>query len=283
MSIRYWLILDCDNLIWRSYYGLKGRLGQDSKTIRSELTYQFLRDVLSLQKIHATKRVVFCFDHIARRRQLIYKDYKKNRKIDKNDPEHFNKKIVKRQLERLKTEILKEVGFRNIFYQAGYESDDIIAAVCQNLGRWDRGIIISSDMDFYQLLSKRVMIWHPVKREAVTKKSFQRKYGIPPDQWAIVKAIAGCGGDNVRGIEQVGETTAIRYLRKELMESSKAFKSIESREGQRIIKRNLKLVSLPFQGVEVLKPKDDRLSRSSWLDVTELIEKKAIQNHEIMV
>lgn len=138
-------------------------------------------------------------------------------------------------------------------------------------------------MDFYQLLSKRVMIWHPVKREAVTRKSFKRKYGIHPKQWATVKAIAGCSGDFVKGIEQVGETTALRYVRGELMESSKAFKSIESREGQKIINRNLRLVSLPFEGIASFKPRDDRLVRSSWIEVTELIEKKAIENHELMV
>lgn len=283
MNVRYWLILDCDNFMWRSYYGLKKRLGLDSTLIKSEITYQFLRDILALQKIHSTKRVVFCFDHAAKLRQLVYKDYKKNRKIDKNDPEHQTKKIVKQELERLKTETLKEVGFRNVFFQTGFESDDIIASVCQSFGRWDRGIIVSSDADFYQLLSKRVMVWHPIKKEAVTQKSFKRKYGIDPSQWALMKAIAGCYTDNVKGIDQVGEITALRYIRGELMTSSKAFKSITSKQGQQIIDQNLKLVTLPFEGVKEFSVKDDRLVRLSWIDMAELIENRAIQNHELFM
>ena len=68
-------------------------------------------------------------------------------------------------------------------------------------------------------------------------------FGLGPWYWGEVKAIAGCDGDNVKGIKGVGETFALKYLKGEL--SGKKFEDIEKSKG--VIERNRKLVHLPFR------------------------------------
>lgn len=271
-SIRHWLIVDCDNMIWRIYHGRKHSNFQSMGSVEQDIVHSFLSDLMDLQRFHCTKRIVFCFDHIAKRRHLIYKDYKKSRKPDPNDPEHENKGRIKQLIDALKTNILHEIGYKNIFYQTGYEADDIIAAVVGGLERWDRGIIVSSDADLYQLLSKRVTIWNPTKRESFSKKNFTHKYGIHPRKWSLVKAIMGCSSDNIKGLERIGEITTLRFLRRELLESSKAYQLILSQDSRKVIQRNLKLTKLPLKGVNEFPLKEDRITRVSWTKVAKVVE-----------
>ena len=60
----------------------------------------------------------------------------------------------------------------------------------------------------------------------------------------MAKAIAGCNGDNVIGIEGVGIKTAIKYMKG----YRKGLKSQLIDRNPDIISRNLPLVKLPLQG-----------------------------------
>ena len=76
------------------------------------------------------------------------------------------------------------------------------------------------------------------------------QFGILPDQWALAKAIGGCSGDGIIGIKGVSDpknpsSKALQYI-KGILLKGKIFDRIESEKGQEIIKRNLPLVSLPY-------------------------------------
>jgi 5'-3' exonuclease len=63
----------------------------------------------------------------------------------------------------------------------------------------------------------------------------------------MVKTLAGCAGDNVKGIYGVGEKRAIQYLKGHMKKGSKFYRLIEKNR-MAMIKRNRPLVNLPYKG-----------------------------------
>jgi DNA polymerase-1 len=262
---RKWLLLDSNYLCWRAFHALKNQQFTDAKGVATEMLYGFMRDIVFFQDVHNTQRIVFCFDHKPLLRHNIYPDYKKGRtslEEDKHNGEYEKLQVMRRQILKLRDNILTDIGFKNVFHQKGYEADDVIASLCKSLKQDEEAIIIASDADLWQLLSPQVCIWNPRTREAITHESFKKTHGIPAKKWIKVKAIAGCNSDKIPGIKGVGEMTALRYLRREIPKSSKAYQSILA--GSEIIKRNIKLVELPFEGTPTFTMRDDRGCRERW-------------------
>jgi len=156
------------------------------------------------------------------------------------------------QTMQLGEEILPRMGFRNNFIQLHYEADDLLAYWVNKLKhKKNRVIMVTTDADMFQCLDK-CDIWMPSKGgKLFTKKHFEEKFNIKPDQWAMAKAIGGCAGDGVEGIEGVSDpkkasSKALKYLQGKLPKGV-ILERIESREGKRIIERNFPLVCLPYR------------------------------------
>jgi 5'-3' exonuclease len=81
--------------------------------------------------------------------------------------------------------------------------------------------------------------------------------------WSAVKAIAGCGTDNVKGVEGVGEKRAIQYLTGAMNKESVFYKRIE--KSREMIEFNHELVLLPFKGTPVYSVDDDETSADLFL------------------
>lgn len=240
------LIIDSYYLCYKAFYSLPSNLS--FKAQDTNIIYGFLSQVKKIVEQIRTDRIIFCFDSPKSYRRLVYPNYK-NRKLD---PE-VKKRLVqaKPQFVELEEEVLPKMGFKNIFSQNGYESDDLIAEICWRSP--DDYVIVSSDEDLFQLLYQG-----PVRETKIfnTKKfidlsTFQGTTRLKPTDWVMVKAIAGCSTDTVEGIEGVGEVKAIQYIKGELPDG-KIKKRIESDEGKEIIHRNLNLVGLPHNGLKPL-------------------------------
>lgn len=265
--MKTWLILDVSCLAWRSFYSV-GELSHEG--IRTGVVYSILRDVTNLQGRFGTRHVAFCFDVGPPLRCTSFAGYKQARAKQVNEDPAFKeaKAVMHGQLDALRTDYLSSIGYRNIFWQYGYEADDLIAKAAMTVNaKGERAIIVGSDHDLYQLLDHRVRIWNPVKSELVTRNSFSGKYGITPESWPLVKAMAGCQTDSVPGIRGVGEKTACRFLNGSLNPKSKAFDLIV--KGTHITERNLELVRLPFKGVRKLRFKEDEVTRAAFESVAQ--------------
>jgi hypothetical protein len=128
----------------------------------------------------------------------------------------------KPQFTELRLKVLTRLGFKNNFIQTGLEADDIIASVVKDHAwEFDQVYIVTSDEDLFQLLHNNVSIYNPREKKFYTKEDFINEKGIEPEMWHWVKAVAGCSGDNVKGIKGVGEKTAIKFLRNELKPGNK--------------------------------------------------------------
>lgn len=263
------LIIDVSNLAYRAFHTVGGLSYEGAAT---GVLYGIFRDIIVLKDRFEPDRIAFCFDSKTHKRREVYPEYKANRRKPQTDEMVAARTELYRQLNDLRNSHLPNIGYYNVFYEEGYEADDLIASICFGLEERKKAglpvggdvVIVSTDQDLFQLLRcGRVLIYNPVKKKVMTEDSFSDEYGIRPGWWSMVKALAGCTGDGVPGIPGVGEKTAIKYLTFKLKCTAKAFKAIASGYW-RIRDRNFKLVSLPFDGTPELKLTDDRPTMAGW-------------------
>jgi len=274
MNRRY-LILDCNYLAHRAKHVFGDLSYEGSMT---GVIYGFLKDLLILSERFNTQRFIFCWDSKSSKREKIYPLYKANRKAIEYTKEEtaFNNEFRK-QILLLRTRYLPTIGFRNIFYQEGYESDDIIAAIAKGIiPKLEEAVIITADGDLFQCIRSNVWMYNPATRTETKLKDFRKTTGLRPKDWAKVKAIAGCATDNVKGIVGIGPLSAIAYLSKELKHSSKKYQSIKA-GWKDIVLRNRVLVELPFKGTKTPKLVQDNISQKGWNIVTKKLGMKSIR------
>jgi len=264
MSKGPWLLLDVSYLAYRAYYS-KPRLSFND--IQTSVVYGIVQDIFQLQERFNTTRIAFCFDYGRPRRAITWPKYKTSRHADKTEEETACVLEVREQVQMLRKEFLSMVGFRNIIFQKGYEADDIIAAIVLERPTKEF-IIVSSDEDLYQLLSPHTSIYSPSKKELMTAERLVEEYGISPSQWADVKALAGCKGDDVDGIPGVGNKTAALFLSGKL-KIGKKYESIVA--NNKIWRRNLSLVRLPFPGMKEIRLLKDEVTTEGWEQLIELL------------
>lgn len=271
-----WLILDCSYLCSRALHTM-GELSY--KDVKTGVIYGFFKDVAHLMDVFASDTVVFCFDAKGSKRKEIFPDYKvkrHNRELDEN--EKLMRFELHRQIEKLRTEYLRTVGYRNVFWEDGFEADDIIATTAAQVP-WDQqAVIVSADRDFYQLLRHNVTMFNPDKVITHTVDSFKLKWGISPKHWAWKLALAGCKTDEVPGIDGIGDKRAIDYIKGELKPTSKAYAAITSPQGKAVVARNKPLVKLPFAGTPVFEIRPDKVTDEGWRVVMEALGMNSLKD-----
>lgn len=273
---RLWLIIDCNYLCHRARYST-GSLSYDGNM--TGVVYGFLKEIAYLMEYYQTKYVIFCWDSKPNIRQKYNKQYKANRSqtVVLSEEEKEIERQFYLQIHSLQYRYLQMIGFRNNFFQQYYESDDIMASLCLSLPKKDSAVIITADKDLYQMISNKVICYNPQKRHVMSLQLFRNTYNINPDKWALVKAIAGCSSDNIKGVMGVGEKTAIKYLRNELKKDSKAFSNIVAAEKSNLIKRNLRLTRLPFKDTQTFQLRKDKLSEAGWQRVIKELGFKSLK------
>ncbi len=257
-----WMIVDCHNVCWRSFH-TTGHL-TDNGGSRTGVVFGFLNQLSSLVHHFHPDGVVFAFDYGFSKRKELFPGYKANRMGNHlNEYQLKERSEARRQIEDLRITLLESLGFQNVFWQEGYEADDVIASVCHStLVEGDTALLVSSDKDLLQLLHDPcVDIWDFGKR--VTAQAFEKQWGVQPPEWAKVKALAGCAGDCVPGIPRVGEKTAVKFLRGGFRKDKRG-QTIGEFYRSEDYSRNLRLVELPYPGTKTFKLRKDRPDPRAW-------------------
>jgi len=262
--VRTWLVLDVSNLAYRAMYTTGGLSHGGMAT---GVLYGVFRDVISLQELFSTRYVAFCFDGGYDERLKVYPEYKQGRRKAREElstEEQIVRQDLRTQLKNLRTVYLPDAGFQNVFYQKGFEADDLIASICVRLvtSTDDEAVVVSTDQDLWQCLNDRVVVWNPVKKKVKTAESFVKEWGVEPERWAFVKALAGCKSDGIPGIKGIGEKTAVKFLKGELKKESAKAKAIAL--GTDVVDRNLKLTVLPMVGSDSVELSEDELNKEKW-------------------
>ncbi len=134
-----------------------------------------------------------------------------------------------------------------VFLEPGYEADDVLATLLRQNRRMSVRIV-SSDRDFYQLVSPRVRVLAPVRgvseMREVGPADVHTLYGIAPSQIPDLKALMGDPSDDIPGVRGIGPKTAAALLRE--------FQSVET------LLTHLSRVSVPGARPR-LEPMRDRI------------------------
>ncbi len=95
-----------------------------------------------------------------------------------------------------------------------WEADDVIASLIAAQPAREH-LIMSTDKDFYQLLSDRVSVLNTQRRadrRHIHPADVCEKHGVLPHQWCDYRALTGDKSDNIPGIRGIGDKTATRLL-----------------------------------------------------------------------
>lgn len=274
--MKTWLVLDVSYLCHRAFHVNKGL---SWKGISTGVVFGFLKSVTFLKDEFQTDRVAFCFEHPHLFRRDLYPSYKRKRSAqERTEEEKESYHVLSIQISELRRRYLPRIGFKNIFCHYGMESDDIMASIALNCPEDEEVILVTADSDLLQCLRSNVSIYSPQKRKILIEAWFLSQYGIPARKWALVKAIAGCPTDEVRGVKGVGEITALKYLTDRLPDGVQR-RAILSAEGRAIVRRNQLLVKLPHPNCPVSRLVDDQVDRGGWREVCGLLGMRSIAGH----
>ena len=172
--------------------------------------YHFINTLRNCLEEHNYDKVIVCWDSETNTsvRKKLYPEYKANRKNEMNEEEYES---YLHQRSRVK-QYLEEVFVRQIEVPNN-EADDLIGQYC-NIAINENITIFSSDKDFTQLISKRVQIYSPVKKQYYKfgDKISLNKVDIPHQNVLLTKVFVGDKSDNISGIEGLGEKTLVKLF-----------------------------------------------------------------------
>jgi 5'-3' exonuclease len=244
------LAVDCNAIGYMSMFTM-GELSY--KEAKTGVIYGFLKSVLTYAKMFETNRFIFAWDSKKRYRQFVFPKYKMSRGKNLDEKALMKRRIAWEQFSILRKEVLPNMGFKNILFLDGYESDDLLAYFAKvNCKNNSRIILLTGDNDMFQCLN-HCDIYHLYWKRILTAKRFEKDFGLPVSKWVDAKCLGGCNSDGVPGISGVSDPSksktskAFLYLKGELKDG--VVKSrIESEEGRKILRRNRILIKLPYSG-----------------------------------
>lgn len=207
------LIIDGFNLLSRGYFATAFNKEPADLPTNSQGLYingirVFIQKLYQLIDKHDMSHVAICWDvkRDETSRRQAYKDYKATRSA-------LPEPLIQ-QYESL-VFLLTDLGFTQLTIPP-YEADDVIGALTV---KWEQdtnghSYMYSNDHDLLQLLSPQTtQIIAKNKEELMfTETVFMNQYEIKPSQWIDVKALLGDKGDNVPGVQGIGEKSALPLI-----------------------------------------------------------------------
>ena len=87
------------------------------------------------------------------------------------------------------------------------EADDIIAVLAEKLvEKYNSTVfILSSDKDFVQLVTDKIILYRPMDKVYFTPKVVEEKFGVLTKNFILYKTLLGDSSDNIQGIKGLGE------------------------------------------------------------------------------
>lgn len=203
------LLIDGANIVNRAYFATKNQMQPNEQGLYTNAVQVVLMQFMKLMRDVSPSHLAVCWDgsrSTTFRRQL-YPEYKAHR----SDPE---------------VELLMQIDMIQLIFEKmnvlqlthdNYEADDLIGSLTEIWSSHSNPgacYILSNDKDLYQLLGNGVEIINFKNGELTyfTKKDFEQKYKVNPDQWVDIKALLGETGDNIPGVKNVGEKAAFPLI-----------------------------------------------------------------------
>ena len=203
-----YLLVDTANTFFRARHS-----AHRQSTTWDRLGFAIHVTLMSIQKAwreHKADHVVFCLEGRSWRKDF-YEPYKKNRSVARQaltEKEQEEDQLFWEAFDNL-TKFIKDSSNCTTLQHESLEADDLIAGWIQNHDD-DEHIIVSSDTDFYQLLSDNVKQYNGITDELhglngiysrgkpVIDKKTKQPIAIPNPEWLLFeKCMRGDSTDNV--------------------------------------------------------------------------------------
>jgi 5'-3' exonuclease len=93
----------------------------------------------------------------------------------------------------------------------GIEADDTIAYIAQMYeGVSKKVTIVSTDRDFYQLISPQLQVWSPIKKKMYDEAALIEEFGVHPNNYVVYRTFTGDTSDNIPGVVGIGPKTILK-------------------------------------------------------------------------
>ncbi|HZE18503.1 MAG TPA: 5'-3' exonuclease H3TH domain-containing protein, partial [Candidatus Angelobacter sp.] len=207
-SARELLLVDGSALLYRSHFAFARNPLRNSKGEVTSAVFGYLNTLLPLLDERRPDRLAVVFDTSGPTfRHREYAEYKAHRPPMPDD--------LQRQLPKIR-EVLRLLGVP-IIEQEGVEADDILGTLAMDAaGAGMQVWILTSDKDFYQIVSDRIRLLSPRARgesvETIDRAAVRARFGVDPEQMVDLLALMGDAVDNVPGVPGVGEKTAAQLI-----------------------------------------------------------------------
>ena len=202
------LLIDGENILHQSFHKFEKLKSTDGKP--SGAIFGFFKSLHMYITRFEAEEIYISFDngHSPVRDKLLpeYKGHRKNISIDYES------------LQKQKAIIMKMLGMLRIKYifdkkkSTKYEGDDFLAYLAIKKFPKKNILLISSDKDFNQLISKKLKIYNPRKDEFIRESNCKDLFGYSPNETVDYLSMVGDSSDDIKGIPGIGPVKARKIL-----------------------------------------------------------------------
>ena len=164
-------------------------------------------------------RLIIVFDGKggSAKRKKIYGDYKGNRanktKLRRHD---HHETTLEQEQESMRHQFSRLISYLDnlpitFISMDGIEADDTIAYVAdmyQDVCK--KMTIVSTDRDFYQLISPAIQVWSPIKKKMYDEAALLEEFGVHPMNYVVYRTFSGDASDNIPGVDGFGPKTILK-------------------------------------------------------------------------
>ena len=210
------ILIDALNLFIRNYV-VNPTL--DTKGVPIGGCIGFLKSLQKITRNMKPDQIVVCWDGVggSQRKKAKNKQYKEgrnplrfNRRMIELDPKSQDENRIYQQIRLY--EYLNEMPIIQVAID-GIEADDLIGHIVhqQYYSGWEK-IIVSSDKDFFQLVSDETSVYRPIQDTFVNVITLLEQDKIHPNNYALARAMVGDKSDNLAGVPRIGMKTVAKLF-----------------------------------------------------------------------
>lgn len=199
------VLIDAYNLIYRAFYGNMSNL-KNEEGIPTNAIYTVIKMIEKLPASFTNlKYSLVVFDGGSNFRKELDENYKAQRKEMPED--------LKVQMPYIR-EAFDILGWKVLETKdINVEADDVIGTLAKRASKAGYNTyIVSGDKDFRQLITGNLNIIDTMKDICYDREMLMEKIGITPENVVGYLALLGDNSDNIKGVEKVGEKTAVKLL-----------------------------------------------------------------------
>jgi|TARA_Y100000310_G_scaffold312774_1_gene360411 DNA polymerase-1 len=190
------------------------------------------------------------------RRRSIFQDYKSKRRPQKLNRYYGNDipdTVENRNYQiALTIELLKKTPINQI-YVSDCEADDVIGYLAGYRYLNDVNMIISSDKDFYQLISESILQWSPGQKRCITTELIRQRFHTSAQNFCTTRCFIGDISDGIPGIKGAGFKTMAKRFPELQSEEKISVEEILTLSQQRSEKSKIKLFKLINESPHIVR------------------------------